>query len=97
MKTRYFSAAPAVSLVYYPQPAGHLTPEALREQFAKLGRNDPLWQALMQLLQERLANATVASAQRDENAPGRIEELISLSQQLAAFRDGQLARGKRPS
>jgi hypothetical protein len=42
---------------------------------------------LMQLLQQRLANATVAAAQRDENAPGRIEELTDFTRELASFRD----------
>jgi hypothetical protein len=72
--------------VYYPQGRGHLGPEELADVFAQIGRNDPLWQALMQLLQQRLANATVAAVAREENAPGRLEELLDFQRELEGFR-----------
>lgn len=82
--------------VYYPQADGHLNQEDLRTEFEKLGRNDPLWSAFMQLLQQRLANAVVAAAARDENAPGRIEELLDFQRELASLRQSAAAprRGK---
>lgn len=83
----------AIKVVYYPRSEGHLNPEELKKVFARIGGNDPLWQALMQLMQQRLANATVAAAQRDENAAGRIEELLDLQLELAALRE--LAPGRR--
>jgi hypothetical protein len=83
--------APIDRVVYYPIHAGHLTPEELQAEFAKLGRNDPVWSALMQLLQQRLANAVLAAADRDNNAPGRIEELLDLQRELMAMREPSVA------
>ena len=82
----------APTIVYYPAHERPLTEAALEAEFAKLGRNDGLWLALMQVLQERLAHATVDAANREENAPGRIEEILGLTQQLASYRKGREAR-----
>ena len=87
MKTPLPVAPPAARSIYYPQTAGHLNPEKLRQQFERLGRNDPIWQALMQLLQQRLTNAVSAAAQREENAPGRLEEILDFQRELASLRD----------
>lgn len=76
----------AAKVVYYPVTAGHLSPEDLLAQFEKLGRNDPIWQAFMQILQRRLANATVAAVDREPNAAGRIEELLDIQRELMALR-----------
>lgn len=75
-----------IEVVYYPAPAELLTPDQLNEAFARIGRNDPTWQALMQLLQQRLADAVAAAAGSETNAAGRLEELIGLQQQFMAFR-----------
>jgi len=76
-------------VVYYPSPETPLAPADLEEIFGRLGRNDALWGALMQLLQERLANATVDAANGDLNAPGRLQEILGLQAQLSAFRRGR--------
>jgi len=80
-------SANPVTVVYYPRPEGHLAPAELEAEFAKLGRNDPLWAALMQLIGQRLTNAMADAVLREENAPGRMEELIGLQRELAALRD----------
>ncbi len=76
-------------VVYYPSHETPLAPADLEEIFGRLGRNDALWGALMQLLQERLANATVDAANGDLNAPGRLQEILGLQAQLSAFRKGR--------
>jgi hypothetical protein len=75
-----------VSVVYYPAPTTPLTRDEMQEVFAKIGRHDALWQALTQLLQERLAQATVDAAQGEAHAPGRLQELLALQQTFAAWR-----------
>ena len=85
--TGYRTGGIGASLVYFPIPVALLSPGAIQEEFAKLGRNDPLWQALMVLLDQRKANAMQAAAQRDENAPGRLEELLDLQRELAGLRN----------
>ena len=87
-------SAPA-AVVYFRQAEGHLPPERVREEFAKLGRNDALWSALAQLVQQRLANAIVAASQNEPNAPGRLEELLDLQRELAGLRNDP-ATTKRP-
>lgn len=77
------------SLVYYPAPSQPLTPAELEEVFSRLGRNDAIWHALMQLLQERLVNATVAAANGEPEAAGRLQEILGLQQQIFAFRKGR--------
>lgn len=77
---------PAPRLVYYPTTAAHLNAAELQAVFAKIGRHDVLWQALMQLLQERLANATVDAANSEPTAAGRLQEILGLQQQLFALR-----------
>lgn len=83
---------PSVQIVYYPAAAQTLAPAELEAEFLKLGRNDPLWQALMQLLQERLANATVDAANCEPQAAGRLQEILALQQQLSGYRKGRDAR-----
>jgi hypothetical protein len=78
--------SPIATVVYYPLAEGHLAPDALAAEFQKLGRNDPLWCAFMQLIQQRLANAIVAAAAAEPSAAGRLEELLDLQRQLAALR-----------
>lgn len=75
-----------IEIVYYPAPAELLGPEELLAAFARIGRNDAVWQALMQLLQQRLADAVGAATGNEPNAAGRIEEIVGLQQQLMAFR-----------
>ena len=77
----------APRIIYYPAPSRPMTPEELTAEFAKLGRNDPLWLAIMQLLQARLANAIVAAANSEATAAGRLDELLNLQQEFAAYRD----------
>ena len=43
----------------------------------------------MQILQERLANATVDAANGEPSAAGRLQELLGLQQQLSAIRHGE--------
>ena len=76
-------------LVYYPASPGQLNPAAVSEEFAKLGRNDALWQAFMQVVQERLAHATVDAANGEPSAAGRLQELLGLQQQFSATRHGE--------
>jgi hypothetical protein len=76
-------------LVYYPASPGQLNPAAVSEEFAKLGRNDALWQAFMQVVQERLAHATVDAANGEPSAAGRLQELLGLQQQFSAIRHGE--------
>ena len=80
------------TIVYYPAHERPLTEEQIEAEFAKLGRNDGLRLALMQVLQERLVDATVDAAHREENAPGRIEEILGLTSRLASYRKGREAR-----
>jgi len=87
----------APRLVYYPATAAHLHPAAVAEEFAKLGRNDALWQAFMQILQERLANATVDAANGEPAAAGRLQEILGLQQQLSALRHGEPKKPARAS
>jgi hypothetical protein len=79
------------TVVYYPAHDRPLTPVEIEAEFAKLGRNDSLWLALMQ---ERVANATVDAANADPQAAGRLQELLGLTQQLSAYRKGREARTK---
>jgi uncharacterized protein with von Willebrand factor type A (vWA) domain len=89
------AVAPIGRVVYDPVHSGHLTSEELQAEFEKLGRNDPVWSALMQLLQQRLANAVLAAADRDENAPRRIEELLDFQRELMAMREPSVATKER--
>lgn len=82
------------TIVYYPAHERPLTPPEIEAEFAKLGRNDALWLALMQVMQERVANATVDAANADPHAAGRLQELLGLTQQLSAYRKGREARAK---
>ncbi len=82
------------TVVYYPAHDRPLTPVEIEAEFAKLGRNDSLWLALMQVMQERVANATVDAANSDPQAAGRLQELLGLTQQLSAYRKGREARTK---
>lgn len=82
----------AATVVHYPSPERPLTKEELEEIFSRLGRNDALWLALMQLLQDRLANATVDAAEGHPHAAGRLQEILGLQQTLSAFRKGREAR-----
>ncbi len=86
---------PAATVVHYPSHETPLSPADLEAVFARLGRNDALWLALMQLLQERLANATVDAANADLHAAGRLQEILGLQQQLSAFRKGREAKSAR--
>ena len=83
---------PKPVIVYYPAPQAPLIAADLEAEFQKLGRNDPLWQAFMQVLQERLAHATVDAAAGEASAAGRLTELLGLQQQLAAYRKGREGR-----
>lgn len=83
MATR--SPAPS-RVVYYPAGAAHLSAEDAATVLAKIGRHDAVWQALMQLLQERLARATVDAAEGEAHAAGRLQEILGLQQQLSALR-----------
>lgn len=84
------------TIVYYPA-AETLSPADLEAEFDKLGRNDRIWQALMQMLQQRLANATVDAANADPHAAGRLQEILGLQQQLSGLRRGREARSKSKS
>jgi hypothetical protein len=81
-------------VVYYPAHERPLQPQEIEAEFAKLGRNDGLWLAIMQVLQERLANATSDAANGEAHAAGRLQEILSLAQQFSAYRKGREARGK---
>lgn len=81
------------NVIYYTGPG--LPHNELAAAFADLGPGHPLWPALRQVLQQRLANATVAAAARDPNAPGRIEEIMDLMREIAALIESPSARKSR--
>lgn len=78
---------PKVVVVHYPAPDKPLTPEEMARTLAQLGKKDPLWLALMQLLQVRLASAISASIENDPQAAGRLAEITELQAELKNYRD----------
>jgi hypothetical protein len=78
---------PKTTVVYYPTPEAPMTPGELARVLAQLGKRDPLWLALMQLLQVRLAAAVSDSIGLDPLAPGRLAEITELQEQIKNYRD----------
>jgi hypothetical protein len=78
---------PAPTLVYYPTVETPLTPDEIAAEFSRLGKKDPLARALRQLLQERLAHATIDAAAGDKDSAGRLQEILSLQQQFSTLLD----------
>lgn len=80
-------------VIYYPTAATPLSPEELRAEFAKLAPRDPIVRALMQVLTERLAAATVLATSPALNereaghVAGRLAEIASLQAELASYWD----------
>jgi hypothetical protein len=95
----------AAKPIYYPASETPLTREEIAQVFGRIGKKDTIAIALRQILVERLAQATIAAAERDENAPGRIEELIGLQGEFATLLDegaalrksGKSAKNRQPS
>lgn len=78
-------------VIYYPAPHTPFSPDELRAEFAKLSPRDPLARALMQVLTERLAAATVQATsptlgEREAgHVSGRLSEIASLQAELASY------------
>lgn len=83
-----------VVVVHYPSPELPLTNEEMARDLSQLGKRDPLWLALMQLLQVRLAQAISDAVGRDENAAGRLAEITEFQQLLKEYRDRGLGLKK---
>lgn len=93
MKTTLYKgvSGDGVRVVYYPKPEKIYSVEEMREVFAPISGQDPLGCVLRQILQQRLANATVdaAAVQATEreagHAAGRIQELMDLTSEIFGF------------
>lgn len=94
-------AKSAPRVVYYPSPESPLTDAEIAREFAGLGKRDRLWLAIMQLMQQRLANAVTLCADDESGklAPGhisgRMAEITELQQEFSRYRANGYADKKR--
>ena len=88
-------------IVYYPAPGKVYSPEEIAEAFSALNVNDTVPAVLRQILQQRLAGATVEVGSRDltpeqrAHAAGRLSELMNISHEIFEHMERPKAGRKR--
>lgn len=82
---------PKLKVIFYPAPEKALSPDEIKQVFARFSEKDDIMVALRQILTMRLANATQESTEPDLTertagiAAGRLTEISELQDELAGY------------